>query len=178
MQSSDVALDTMPRLLARNVAEFGDSPAYREKDLGIWQTWTWKEANAEVMKLAKGLIELGVREGDHVAVIGRNRPYLYWSLLATQHLGAVPVPLYQDAVADEMEYILTHCNAAYAIVGDQEQVDKIQDLSSKLTNLKDIVYVDPKGLRKYDKAHLHSFESISEAEIKVETKYKKNYKPE
>ena len=173
MQSSDVALDTMPKLLARNVEEFGDSPAFREKDLGIWQTWTWKEASAEVMKLAKGLIELGVSEGDHVAVIGRNRPYLYWSLLATQHLGAVPVPLYQDAVADEMEYILTHCNAAYAIVGDQEQVDKIQDLSSKLTNLKDIVYVDPKGLRKYDKSNLHSFESILEAGDKSGDKVQK-----
>ena len=173
MQSSDVALDTMPKLLARNVAEFGDSPAYREKDLGIWQTWTWKEASAEVMKLAKGLIDLGVKEGDHVAVIGRNRPYLYWSLLAIQHIGAVPVPLYQDAVAEEMEYILTHCNAAYAIVGDQEQVDKIQDLSSKLTNLKDIVYVDPKGLRKYDKAHLHSFESILEAGDKSGDKVQK-----
>ncbi len=173
MQSSDVALDTMPRLLARNAAEFGDSPAFREKDLGIWQTWTWKEASAEVMKLAKGLIELGVSEGDHVAVIGRNRPYLYWSLLAAQHLGAVPVPLYQDAVADEMEYILTHCNAAYAIVGDQEQVDKIQDLSSKLTNLKEIVYVDPKGLRKYDKSHLHSFESILESGDKSGDKVQK-----
>ena len=173
MQSSDVALDTMPKLLARNVAEFGDSPAFREKDLGIWQTWTWKEASAEVMKLAKGLIELGVSEGDHVAVIGRNRPYLYWSLLAAQHLGAVPVPLYQDAVADEMEYILTHCNAAYAIVGDQEQVDKIQDLSSKLKNLKDIVYVDPKGLRKYDKSSLHSFESILEAGDKSGDKVQK-----
>ena len=173
MQSSDVALDTMPKLLARNVAEFGDSPAYREKDLGIWQTWTWREANAEVMKLAKGLIELGVNEGDHVAVIGRNRPYLYWSLLATQHLGAVPVPLYQDAVSDEMEYILTHSNSAYAIVGDQEQVDKIQDLSSKLKNLKDIVFVDPKGLRKYDKAHLHSFESILEAGDKSGDKVQK-----
>ena len=163
MQSSDVALDTMPKLLARTVAEGGDSPADREKDLGSWQTWTWKEASAEVMNLAKGLIDLGVKEGDHVAVIGRNRPYLYWSLLAIQHIGAVPVPLYQDAVAEEMEYILTHCNAAYAVVGDQEQVDKIQDLASKLTNLKDIVYVDPKGLRKYDKARLHSFESILEA---------------
>ena len=166
MQSSDVALDTMPKLLARNVAEFGDSPAYREKDLGIWQTWTWKEANEQVMYLAKGLIELGVEEGDHVAVIGRNRPYLYWSLLAAQHIGAVPVPLYQDAVADEMEYILTHCNAAFAIVGDQEQVDKIQDISGKLNNLKDIVYVDPKGLRKYNKSRLHSYEDIINSGMK------------
>ena len=160
MQSSDVALDTMPKLLARNVAEFGDSPAYREKDLGIWQTWTWKEASSEVMKLAKGLIDLGISEGDHVAVIGRNRPYLYWSLHAIQHIGAVPVPLYQDAVAEEMEYILTHCNASFAIVGDQEQVDKIYEISGSLKGFKDIVYVDPKGLRKYDKAKLHDFDSI------------------
>ena len=160
MQSSDVALDTMPRLLARNVAEFGDSPAYREKDLGIWQTWTWKESSSEVMNLAKGLIDLGIKEADHVAVIGRNRPYLYWSLLAIQHIGAVPVPLYQDAVAEEMEYILTHCNANFAIVGDQEQVDKIYEISSSLKGFKDIVYVDPKGLRKYDKTKLHDFDSI------------------
>ena len=160
MQSSDVALDTMPKLLARNVAEFGDSPAYREKDLGIWQTWTWTEASSEVMNLAKGLIDLGIKEADHVAVIGRNRPYLYWSLLAIQHIGAVPVPLYQDAVAEEMEYILTHCNATFAIVGDQEQVDKIYEISGNLKGFKDIVYVDPKGLRKYDKTKLHDFDSI------------------
>ena len=160
MQSSDVALDTMPRLLARNVAEFGDSPAYREKDLGIWQTWTWKEASSQVMNLSKGLIDLGINEGDHVAVIGRNRPYLYWSLLAIQHIGAVPVPLYQDAVAEEMEYILTHCNATFAIVGDQEQVDKIYEISGSLKDFKDIVFVDPKGLRKYDKTKLHDFNSI------------------
>ena len=160
MQSSDVALDTMPRLLARNVAEFGDSPAYREKDLGIWQTWTWKEASSQVMNLSKGLIDLGINEGDHVAVIGRNRPYLYWSLLAIQHIGAVPVPLYQDAVAEEMEYILTHCNATFAIVGDQEQVDKIYEISGSLKGFKDIVFVDPKGLRKYDKTKLHDFNSI------------------
>ena len=160
MQSSDVALDTMPKLLARNVAEFGDSPAYREKDLGIWQTWTWTEASSEVMNLAKGLIDLGIKEADHVAVIGRNRPYLYWSLLAIQHIGAVPVPLYQDAVAEEMEYILTHCNATFAIVGDQEQVDKIYEISGSLKGFKDIVYVDPKGLRKYDKTKLHDLDSV------------------
>ena len=109
MSENDSSLDTFPKVLARNVSKFGNSPAYREKEYGIWQTWTWSEANEEIMNLAKGLIKLGVKEGDHVAVIGRNRPYLYWSLVAAQHIGAVPVPLYQDAVADEMEYILTHC---------------------------------------------------------------------
>ena len=154
--------DTMPKLLARNVSKFGDSPAFREKDLGIWQTWTWKESSEEILKLSKGLIKLNVQEGDHVAVIGRNRPSLYWSLLACQHIGAIPVPLYQDAVAEEMEYILSHCGASFAIVGDQEQVDKILEISDRLKGFKDIVFVDPKGLRKYDKKNLHSIADILE----------------
>ena len=163
MAGNDNNLDTFPNILARNVSKFGNSPAYREKEYGIWQTWTWSEANNEIMGLAKGLIKLGVKEGDHVAVIGRNRPYLYWSLIAAQHIGAVPVPLYQDAVADEMEYILTHCSAKFAIVGDQEQVDKIHEIQGKLTGFKDIIYVDPKGLRKYDKSKLHFFSDVSES---------------
>ena len=161
MAEIDTNLDTFPKILARNVRDYGNSPAYREKEFGIWQTWTWSEANDEIMNLAKGLIKLGISEGDHVAVIGRNRPYLYWSLMAAQQIGAVPVPLYQDAVADEMEYILTHCSAKYAIVGDQEQVDKIHEIQEKVKGLKDIVYVDPKGLRKYDKSSLHSFFEVS-----------------
>ena len=161
MAEMDTNLDTFPKILARNARDFSSSPAYREKEYGIWQTWTWSEANDEIMNLAKGLIKLGVKEGDHVAVIGRNRPYLYWSLAAAQQIGAVPVPLYQDAVADEMEYILTHCSAKYAIVGDQEQVDKIQEIQEKVKALKDIVYVDPKGLRKYDKSSLHPFSEVT-----------------
>ncbi len=163
MSENSSSLDTFPKVLSRNVSQFGNSPAYREKEYGIWQTWTWSEANDEITNLAKGLIKLGVKEGDHLAVIGRNRPYLYWSLMAAQQVGAVPVPLYQDAVADEMEYILTHCSAKYAIVGDQEQVDKIQEIQEKVKGLKDIVYVDPKGLRKYDKSSLHPFLDISGA---------------
>ena len=162
MGDSDTNLDTVPKILERNVRKFGDAPAYREKEFGIWQTWTWSQANDEIMNLSKGLIDLGVKEGDHVAVIGRNRPYLYWSLIAAQHIGAVPVPLYQDAVADEMEYILKHCSATFAIVGDQEQVDKIYEIKDRLKGLNDLIYVDSKGLRKYDKAQLHNFQDVVE----------------
>ncbi len=160
MVDIDTSLDTVPKILERNVRKFGNSPAYREKEFGIWQTWTWAQANQEIMNLSKGLISLGVKEGDHVAVIGRNRPYLYWSMVAAQHIGAVPVPLYQDAVAEEMEYILTHCSAKFAIVGDQEQVDKIQEIKHKVQDLKEIVFVDPKGLRKYEKKNLHQFNDV------------------
>ena len=103
-QSSQAAggLASMPALLHRNATEFGSRPAYREKEFGIWQSWTWKQAEVEITNLALGLINLGVSEGDFVAIIGRNRPYFYWAMVAAQCVGAVPVPLYQDSAAEEM----------------------------------------------------------------------------
>ena len=97
-----VELSSLPALLRKNAKEFSNSPAYREKGFGIWQSWTWARANEEIEALALGLINLGLKEGDFVAVIGRNRPHLYWSMMAVQMCGAVSVPLYQDAAADEM----------------------------------------------------------------------------
>jgi len=84
---------SVPALLHRNATQFGAAPAYREKELGIWQSWTWAEVEAEVEALALGLINLGVRPGDFIAIIGRNRPHLYWSMVAAQSVGAIPVPL-------------------------------------------------------------------------------------
>ena len=109
-------LRSVPALLARNASQFGSSAAYREKEYGIWQSRTWAETAKEVEALALGLLNLGVNEGDFIAIIGRNRPYLYWSMVAAQSVGAIPVPLYQDAVAEEMEYVLDHCGARFAIV--------------------------------------------------------------
>ena len=99
MTATDSAdLVSIPALLARNAREFGDKAAYREKEFGIWQSWTWVEAVEQVEALALGLLSLGAEKGDHVAIAGRNRPYLYWAMLAAQSIGAVPVPIYQDAV--------------------------------------------------------------------------------
>jgi long-chain acyl-CoA synthetase len=109
------APQSVPALLKRNVAQFGSKPAYREKEYGIWQTWTWAETAEEIQSIAHGLLALGVERGDHVAVIGRNRPALYWSMVAAQKVGAIPVPLYQDAVAEEMAYVLEHCGARFVI---------------------------------------------------------------
>ncbi|MEO1704771.1 MAG: AMP-binding protein, partial [Pseudomonadota bacterium] len=140
-------LVSIPALLARNASAFAASPAYREKELGIWQSWTWAETAAEIEALALGLLTLGVAEGDHIAIIGRNRPYLYWSIVAAQRVGAVPVPLYQDAVGEEVAYVLDHCSARFIIAGDQEQVDKVLDIQERLEGLEHIVYLDPRGMR-------------------------------
>ncbi len=153
-------LVSIPALLQRNAAQFGARPAYREKEYGIWQSWTWAEAEQEIEALALGLLKLGVDKGDFIAIIGRNRPYFYWSMVAAQSVGAIPVPVYQDSASDEMAYVLDHCGARFAIVEDQEQVDKIIDIQEGLHQFEHMIYVDPRGLRKYDHGKLHQFSDV------------------
>ncbi|WP_457645576.1 AMP-binding protein [Profundibacter sp.] len=162
MAQSDAVLDSVPALLARNAATFGDKAAYREKEYGIWQRWNWKEAAAEIEALALGFLNLGIHEGDFVAIIGRNRPHFYWTMVAAQSVGAIPVPLYQDANAEEMAYVLGHCGARFIVVEDQEQVDKVIEVQDQLHQFEHMIYVDPRGLRKYDHRRLHQFSHIQD----------------
>ena len=155
-------LISVPALLHRNATQFGSAPAYREKEFGIWQSWTWSQTKEEIEALALGLLDLGVAEGDFIAVIGRNRPYLYWSMMAAQMVGAVPVPLYQDASAEEMAYTMSHCGARFVIAGDQEQVDKVMEIQGELTKFEAMIYLDPRGLRKYDSSKLRQYSAVQE----------------
>ncbi|MBD3677235.1 MAG: AMP-binding protein [Rhodobacteraceae bacterium] len=159
-QAASGALISIPALLARNARDMGDKAAYREKEFGIWQSWTWTETSEEIRALALGLLALGVAKGDYVAIIGRNRPALYWSMVAAQMCGAVPVPLYQDAVAEEMAYVLEHCGARFVIASDQEQVDKVIEIQEKVHCVEHIIYLDPRGLRKYDHTKLHALADV------------------
>jgi len=154
------AMVSLPMLLARNAERRANAIAYREKEYGIWQTWTWAEAQEEVDALAKGLIVLGANRGDAVAVLGRNRPAMYWAGIAAQKAGCIPVPLYQDASAEELAYALDHCGARFVIAGDQEQVDKVADISEQLANLEHVVYLDGRGLRKYDHTQMSSYSDL------------------
>jgi long-chain acyl-CoA synthetase len=149
------AADTFPKLLVENAKTLRGRPAMRHKDLGIWQTWTWDVVLDEVRALSLGLAELGLRRGDKVAIVGTNRPRLYWAMCAAQALGAVPVPIYADSVAEEMAYVLDHAEVTVAVAEDQEQVDKIISISDRLTRLTHILYDEPRGLRDYDHARLH-----------------------
>ena len=159
MTESNTAV-SLPMLLARNVERRAKAVAYREKEYGIWQTWTWAEAQEEVDALAKGLIALGANRGDYVAIIGRNRPAMYWAGIAAQKAGSIPVPLYQDASAEELAYALDHCGARFVIAADQEQVDKIADITDQLSNLDHVVYLDGRGLRKYDHSQMTSYSDL------------------
>ncbi len=155
--------NSVPALLARNVAQHGNKAAYREKEFGIWQSWTWAEAAEEIDALAAGFLTLGANVGDHIAITGRNRPALYWAMVAAQKAGCVPVPLYADAAAEEIAYALEHCGARFVVAGDQEQVDKIADIRDQLHELDHVIYLDGRGLRKYDHTHMTSYADLQQA---------------
>ncbi|OOY09256.1 long-chain fatty acid--CoA ligase [Thioclava sp. F36-7] len=151
---------SIPALLARNVARYGGYPAYREKEFGIWQSWSWAEAAEEIRAMALGFLSLGVERGDYIAIIGRNRPMHYWSMVAAQMCGAIPVPLYQDAAADEMAYVMEHCGARFVVCGDQEQVDKIVEIEDRIHAITHVTYTDKRGMRKYDHSRMNALEDV------------------
>ncbi|HJS38173.1 MAG TPA: AMP-binding protein [Burkholderiales bacterium] len=163
MKAGIGSLDTFPKLLAHHARVRGALPAIREKDLGIWQTWTWHEFAEEVRALACGLAERGLKRGEHMALVGDNRPRIYAAMCAAQCLGAIPVPLYQDAVAAEMAFPIQNAEIAHALAEDQEQVDKLLEILPKCPSLKHIFYDDPRGLRYYAQPGLEAYDALLEA---------------
>jgi long-chain acyl-CoA synthetase len=155
-----VSTETFPKLLLEHARVRGDKVSIREKDLGIWQSWTWKEAANEVRWLACGLAARGFKRGTNLAIIGDNRPRLYWSFGAAQSIGLVPVPIYQDSVTNEMFYVLDNAEIEVAIVEDQEQVDKLLELLPRCPRLKLIVYDDPRGMRHYSQPELIPYSEL------------------
>ncbi|HRE22393.1 MAG TPA: AMP-binding protein [Rhabdaerophilum sp.] len=153
-------LDTFPKWLEHNAKVRPSRPAMRHKDLGIWREWTWAEVHRTVRSYALGLMAHGLQRGDKIAIIGTNRPKLYWSIMAAQTLGAVPVPVYADAVADEMAYVLDHAEVRFACVEDQEQVDKILSVADRLAAIQMVFYDEPRGLRDYDHSRLQPIDEV------------------
>ena len=156
------SLDTFPRLLMHHARQRPNRPAMREKEYGIWQTYTWAEVAERVRAIASGLAELGFKRGDRLAVVGDNRPRLYWSVAACQCLGGIPVMMYQDAVAQEMSYVMQDAEIRFACVEDQEQVDKMLEIKEGLPLLEHVIYDDPRGLRHYNQTFLHGLDEVLE----------------
>lgn len=161
--ANSTALDTFPKLLLNHAKVRGNKTAIREKDLGIWQSWSWSEVAEEVRALACGLAALGFKRGDKLAVVGDNRPRLYWSMVAAQCLGGVPVPLYQDSAAEEMSFILDNADVRFAVVEDQEQVDKLLEAKEKCSMLEHVIFDDTRGLRHYDYPYLHNYDEVQKS---------------
>jgi long-chain acyl-CoA synthetase len=154
---------TLPQLLRKNAATLRNRPAMREKDLGIWQPYSWQRYWDDTRDFALGLAAAGFVAGDKLAVAGENRPRLYFAQFATMCLGGIAVPAYQDAIASELAYVLDHAEVSAVVAEDQEQVDKVLSVRDRLPHLKLIVYDDPRGLGDYDEPILKSFASVAEA---------------
>ncbi len=152
--------DTFPKLLLRNAKIYADRPAMREKDLGIWQSWTWSQVLDEIRAFSIGLKQLGLQRGEMIAIVGDNRPRLYWSMCAAQALGAVPVPVYQDSVAEEMTYVLDHAGVVMGVVENQEQVDKLLEIGESYKGIRTVIYDDDRGLSNYAVDQIRSFEDV------------------
>ncbi|MDN3922209.1 AMP-dependent synthetase/ligase [Roseateles violae] len=151
---------TFPRLLLAHAAERPNAPALREKEYGIWQTLSWAQLAALVRELAQGLADAGLARGQHLIVVGENRPRLAATMLAAQSLGAIPVPLYQDAVAAEFVFPVNNAEVAFAVVEDQEQVDKMLEIREQCPQLAHIWFDDPRGLRNYAEPGLASLDDL------------------
>jgi long-chain acyl-CoA synthetase len=157
------AIDTFPKILLDNAKKFPPTKiAMREKDYGVWQSYSWQDSLDQTRDFALGLASLGFKRGDKMAIIGDNRPQLYWGLAASQCLGGVPVPLYQDAIEQELLYILDHSEVRFALAEDQEQSDKLLALKKEVPGLEYIFYDDPRGMRNYTQPFLMAFTHVQE----------------
>ncbi len=161
VESNDT--DTLPKLLRRNMRQFGRQTAMREKDRGIWQSYSWRQYYEHVRAFGLGLAAAGFARGDKLSVLGDNRARLYWAQLAAQALGGMSVPLYQDSIASELAYVLDHAEVSVVVAEDQEQVDKVLSIADKMPKLKLVVYEDPRGMSAYSHPMLKSFAELEAA---------------
>ncbi len=169
---------TLPRYLLRNAQQFAGRPAIREKDRGIWQTYTWRQYHDHVRAIALGLASLGFARGDALSVIGDNRPRLYWSQVAAMCLGGVSVPVFQDSIAKELVYVLNHAEVAVIVAEDQEQVDKILGLKDQLPTLRLLVYEDPRGMAHYKYPWLRPLAELEELGRRFAAEHPRHFEAE
>ena len=162
--ATDANTDTLPKLLRLpRQARSAGRPGMREKDRGIWQTYSWRDCQEHVRDFALGLAALGFKRGDKLSVLGDNRARLYWAQLAAQALGGMSVPLYQDSIASELVHVLSHAEVSVVVAEDQEQVDKVLSLRGDLPGLGLVIYEDPRGMSGYRDGLLKSFAEIEAA---------------
>lgn len=163
-----VSEETIPKLLLKRARDQREKTAIREKDYGIWLSYSWPAYLDHVRRFALGLASLGLNRGDKLSVIGDNRPQGYWAQAAALCLGGIPVPLYQDAIEKELEYIIEHSGARFIVAEDQEQVDKMLALKEKVSAMEMIIYDDPRGLRHYDQPFIKSFTHVQDLGLEFE----------
>ena len=167
-------VDTIPKLLKHNFDRWGDKEvAFRDKDYGLWNEYTWKDVYENVKYFSLGLISLGLKPGERAAIIGDNEPQWYWASFAIQAARAITVALFTDAIPDEIQYIVDHSDSKFIIARDQEQVDKILAVHDKLPKVEKIIWWYSKGMRKYEQSFITSYEQVKDLGKKYEESHPK-----
>jgi len=156
-------METFPSLLQQHITQRASHTALRMKRYGIWNAYSWQEVSVEVGKLASGFAAKGLQPGDRVAVIGNNVPQLFFAIIATQSLGAVPVPLHADSNSEELRGMLVNCEAKFVVLQDQQQADSVLPLVDELSTLTQVVYVDTRGIENYKLEKLISYDDMQTA---------------
>lgn len=162
--------DTIPHIFLGKVKKYSDRTALREKEFGIWQEISWNDYCRHVRHFCLGMIELGLKPGDHVSIFGENEPEWLYADLATQSAGGVAVGVYPTNPAAEAKYVIGHSDSVFVVCDDQEQVDKVLEVRDELPMLKNIFVMDMKGLRNYDDPMILSFEQVEKIGEGVEAK--------
>jgi long-chain acyl-CoA synthetase len=155
-------LDTYAKLLLRNRDQAGDRVALRRKDRGIWKSFTWNDCYEQVRLLCLGLVALGVRPGDKVALIGDDEPEGFWAEVAIQAAGAAVVAMWSDSIPSEVAYVIQHSDARFVVAEDQEQVDKLLEIKESIPAVQRVVLWDRKGMRRYEDPILLGFDGLRE----------------
>ena len=169
---------TFPQLLMQHAATRPSAPAMREKEYGIWQAISWSALATQVEQIACGLHAAGLTRGEHMVVVGANRPRLYATMLAAQSLGAIPIPLYQDAAATECVFPINNADVRFAMVEDQEQVDKMLEIREQCPQLAHILFDNPRGLRNYDEPGLVGLEALEKSGAAYASQHPEFFKTE
>ena len=150
MQNKDDLLEfSIPQLLRWRVQNTGDKVALREKDFGCWNSYTWNQYYDYVCKTSLGLLEIGLKKGDIIALIGDNIPEMLFIALGAQSIGAISAGIYQTTMPDEIAQLLTYMKVTVVFCDDQEQVDKLVEIREKVPLVKKVIYEDPRGMRDY-----------------------------
>ena len=159
---------TIPGLIERNAQRWPDRAAMCFKDVGVWHRYSWRQYYDRVKYFSLGLISLGLKKGDVVAIIGDNEPEWFWAEFAVQAAGAIPTGIYVDAVPDEVKFVVNHSGASFAVVNDQEQADKFLEIKAAIPQIQKIIYWDPKGLKNYDDPLLAGFSQVEKLGVEYE----------
>ena len=168
----DRQADTLPKLLKSNYERWGNSKvAMRHKEFGIWQEYTWEDYYMNTKRFGNGLRYMGFERGDKLCIIGDNEPEWFWSELAAQALGGIAIGIFVDCVPEEVKYIVTHSEASFVLVRDQEQTDKILKIREEIPRVKKVIYWDPTGMWGYKDPFVMSYEEVQRLGDEYSKKY-------